>query len=308
MDAVRHHLDANETMFFARQLEEIEATVYAFEKTELKYRQFIPVSNKDNPGANTITYRMLEQVGSFKVIANYSTDLPRSDAYMSEFSQKVKGFGGAIGYSTQDLRAAAMTGISLEMTQADALRRAYNETLNSVCWNGDIESGVQGILDNANIPTVAAANGAGGNSEWSTKTADEIVLDVRTILSRIMTQSKGIHKANTFLMPRAQYNIIEGLPRSTHSDMTVLEFLKKTYPDVTFDVLETELDSAFTSNTEDGAIVYQKSPRVLEYRIPLELLLHPVQIKNLEFIVPGEARLGGVVVRYPLAMGFFTGI
>ena len=45
----------NVSVFFARELEAIEAVIYEFKKRELKYREFIPVSNRDNPGAENIT-------------------------------------------------------------------------------------------------------------------------------------------------------------------------------------------------------------------------------------------------------------
>lgn len=308
MDAVAHHFDANETLFLKRQLEHIEKTVYEFKQRELRYRMYIPVNSSYNPGATSITYRMLRLVGMFKVVANYAADLPRADAYMEESTQKVKTIAGSIGYNTQEIRSAQMAGVPLETYKAAALRRAAREKENSIAWTGDAQSGILGLLNNPNIPELAAGNGAAGTSEWSTKTADEIILDVSLAISKIRTQSNGIHEANTVLMPRGQYDLIQGLPRSTYSDLTVLEFLKRTYPGVEFGVLETELDLAFTAGTEDGLIVYEKDREVLEMAIPLELKLYPIQAKNLEFTIPAEARNGGVIVRYPLALLFFTGI
>jgi len=113
------------------------------------------------------------------------------------------------------------------------------------------------------------------------------------------------------LLPIDQYDIIAGLPRSTHSDVTVLQFIlnnQKAYGLTTIDTLPVELELAFVGGTADGAVIYEKDPDVLEQRIPLELVLLPVQVRNLEFIVNGEARNAGVVIRRPLAMCFLTGI
>jgi len=310
MDAVKFHLDAQETVFFARQLESIEATVYRLLQRELKYRDLIPVSNRDNAGANTITYRMLTQVGMVKVIANYADDLPRVDVYAKEYSANVKGLGGAIGYSTQDIRAAMMAGVDLDGEQAASLRRATREKENNICWNGDTETGLLGVLNNTNVPTQAVPTGTGGYT-WALKTADEIINDIRLGTSKVRTQSKGVHQADTMLLPIPQYDIIAGLPRSTHSDVTVLQFVlnnKEAYGLSTITTLPVELELAFTGGTEDGAVIYEKDPEVLEQRIPLELILQPVQPRNLEFIIPGEARNAGVVIRRPLAMCFLTGI
>lgn len=313
LDAVRHHFkDANETLFFQRQLEQIEAKLYEFKKRELKYRQYIPVSNRDNPGANTITYRMFDKVGMAKVIANYADDLPRADVYGKEYSQIVKTIATAFGYSTQEIRAAQMANVSLDALKSDAARRAVREKESGVAWNGDTEHNLQGFLNNANIPTIAAPNGADPASPlWSNKTPDEILDDIMTVVTKVRTQSKGIHNADTLLLPINHYNILAQTPRSSNNDTTLLKFIldpSNAYGIATVDWLPTELDNAFTSGTEDGMVAYENSPEVLEQRIPLEMVTHPVQARNLEFVVPVESRHGGVVLRYPLAICIMTGI
>jgi hypothetical protein len=72
-------MDAGESAFLERQLESVEARIYEKKFRELKYRAFIPVSNRDGAGAQTITYYLYTKIGMAKVIANPSDDLPRSD-------------------------------------------------------------------------------------------------------------------------------------------------------------------------------------------------------------------------------------
>ena len=313
IDGIKQHLkDANETLFFQRQLEEVEAKLYEFKKKELKYRMYIPVSNRDNPGANTITYRMFNKVGMAKVIANYASDLPRADVYGQEFSQTVKSIASSFGYSQQELRAAQMANTPLENMKADAVRRAIREKESGIAWNGDSEHNLSGFLTNTNIPTVAAANGADPVSPlWVNKTADEMLTDISTLVTTVRTQSSGIHEADTLLLPIAQYNLLAQTPRSSMSDVTLLNYIKdpkNAYGITTIDWLPSELDSAFTSETEDGMIAYERTNEVLEQRIPMEMMTYPMQARNLEFVVPVEARHGGVVIRYPLGICIMTGI
>jgi len=312
LDGIKHRLDANETLYMARELESVEAKLYEWKERELKYRTYVPVSNKDNPGANTITYRMLTMIGMAKIIANYADDLPRADAYMKEYSQSVKSLATSIGYNTQELRAAAMANVPLETVKANAARRAIRQLESAICWDGDDEKGITGLLNNTNIPTLAAADGADPvASAWSGKTAAEIITDINAPISQVRSQSNGVHAADTMLLPIPQYDIIATTPRSSTSDLTILEYITKPgnkFGLKTVDWLSTELELAFTSGTEDGAIVYERSAEVLEHRIPLEMQHLPVQERGLEFIIPIESRDGGVVVRYPLAMVFFTGI
>lgn len=309
--STRERLDVlNATLFFARQLEVIEAKAYEIKLPELKYRSLIPVNNQLNPGADTITYRMYGKVGMVKVIANYADDLPRCDAYAEEFSQVVKTLGAAVGYSTQELRSASFANTPLETAKVDSMRRAFRERESNICWNGDTATGIKGLISNPNIPSFGVPTGVGGYT-WALKTADEIIADVTAMISRVRSQSKGIHNANTLVLPLAQYDIISTKPRSTHSDMTVLEYITKPgnkFGLTTVEWLPFELDNAFTGGTEDGAFCYEKDSANLELMIPLEMQMLPVQVKNLEFTIPAESRIGGVVVRYPLAMCFATGI
>ena len=312
MDGIKHRFDANEGIFFSRQLEDIEAKVYEYKQRELKYRELIPVSNRDNPGANSITYRMFDKVGMAKIISDggYADDLPRADVFGTEHTARVRTIGTSFGYSTQEIRSAQMAGESLDTMKAAASRRAVREKENSIAWNGDTNFNLGGFLTNSNIPTAVAATKAAGGTTWAVATPDEIITDIRNGISTIRSQSSLIHAADTLLLPITQYDLIAGRPRSIHSDVTVLEFVKKqvsAYGLKDIQPLAVELDLAFTGAT-DGAVYYEKDPEILEQRIPLELQLLPVQERNLEFVINGESRNGGVVVRYPLGCFFQYGI
>lgn len=309
-DAVKHRLDANETLFFSRQLESIEAKMYEAKQREMKSRRYIPVSNRDNPGAETITYRMYDKVGMAKIISSYSDDLPRVDVFATEYTNRVKGIGASFGYSMQEIRAARMAGIDLDTSKIAAVRRAFDEKENKIVWTGDAEHGIIGLLANTNITSGLVANNAGGTSRlWINKTALEIIKDVRLAITAIRTASKEVHNANTLLLPSAQYDLISMTPMSENNPKTILQFIleNKSFGLTTIDTL-LELDNAFAGGTLDGMFLYEKDPDVLEQRIPLERMIHPGQDKNLEIVFPCESRHGGTVVRYPLACYFAYGI
>ena len=310
IDAIKHRLDANETVFFERQLESIDERLYEVKKKELVYREFIPVNSSVAAGANSYTYRQFDKVGMAKVISNFADDLPRADIFGSEFISPIKTLGTSFGYNTQELRAAAMANTPLDGMKADAARRSIREKESNMAWNGDDDSNLPGFLNNANIPIVATSTGTGGFT-WALKTPDEIILDVNILVTKIREDSKGAFEGDTLLLPINQYNIIAGTPRSTTSDTTILEFITKpgnSYGLAKVAWIPDELNSTFTGDTEDGMVLYQNDSEVLEQIISLEMVTHPVQERNLEFVVPVESRHGGTVVRYPIACAIMTGI
>lgn len=294
-------LDAGETAFLERQLESVEARLYEKKLRELKYRALIPISNRDGAGAQTITYYLYTKVGMAKIIANPSDDLPRSDVFASRHTQAVHVIGTSFAFSTQDLRRALFTGVPLELFKVDAARRSVREKENAICWNGDTDHLIVGLFANANIPNVQAPDPGAGRA-WSTKTPDEIISDILGMVSSVRSTTNGVHSMNTLLLPIAQYNIIAGTARTPQSDTTILRFIMQENNAFGLDLVTwlTDLDGTGTG-ASDQAFGYERDPEVLELRIPLEMITHPPQFRNLEFVVPVEAENGGTVVRYPLA-------
>ena len=309
-----YRFDANDTTYFARQLEFIETTMYEFDLKVLKHRAYIPVDNTPNPGADSVTYRLFEKIGLAAIISNFATDLPRADIIGQEFTAKVKSIGTSFGYSTHDLRRARMANVPLEAQKAEAGQRAVDEREATIAWFGDADSGLLGFLNNPNVPTVQAAQSAFGGFTrgWAAgdKTPDEIIKDFSTGVKQVRVTTKGARNVNTVLLPIDQYNHIANTPRNTVSDTTILQFVSN--PGNGFGITAVdwinELDTVVAQGSSDIAIFYERSPNVLQQRITMERVILPMQQRNLEFIIPVEARNGGVVVRYPLACLFMTNI
>ncbi len=304
----RIHFDANETMFFLRQLEQVEAELYEYDERMLNYRRDIPVDNSINPGAIEATYRMVEKVGKAKVGKGaYSGDIPRADARSTEHTQKIRGITSSFGWSIDEIRAATYANVPLSRVKSEAAARAIHEQENAIAYNGAANEGLLGFLSpEQNINSLGVAK------DWeATASPDEIIQDFSTVVQTIRTQSLDTRTPNSVLLPIAQHLQIGSIPRATGSDITVRQFIlenKDVFGIDSIMSLPNELDNAFTSSTEDGAIFYEKNPTVIQQRIPLEIIVHPVQVKGFEFIFLVESRHGGTVIRYPLACLFATGI
>jgi hypothetical protein len=302
--------DANDTVFFARQLEFIEPTFYQFDLKVLKHRAYIPVDNSADPGADNVTYRIFEKIGVAVIINNFANDLPRADIVGSEHTNPVRSVGASFGFSVQELRRARLGNTPLESMKVDSAQRAMNEKESSIAWSGDSSFGLPGLLGNANIPSQQALASASGTNtrQWDgvDKTSAEITSDIRLGVSAVRNATKGARQVDTFLVPEPQFSKLAMTRMETGTDTTILQFLSKPGNSFGFDAIDWvfELAGAFSGN--DGAFLYQRKPEVLQQRIPMERIIHPMQRRNLEFISDVEARNGGVVVRFPLAGVFIT--
>lgn len=298
-------LDANESIFFARQLEYIRPKAYDVKRAPLAAMALFPIDTSANPGANTITYYQYDTVGMAKIIANYADDLPRADVLGKEFTSPIRGIGDSYGYSMQEIRAAQFAGTDLSSKKQAAARRAHDEKINQLAWAGDTVSGLPGLLSNANIPGVTiAADGTGSSKLWSTKTGDQIVRDMNAIANAVFTQSKGIHRPNELWIPLNQYAFIAGKRMETGTDTTVLDFFLANNPFIQRVVPVLELASTAnggSAGATDIAIAVENSIDNYQMNLPMMFLQHAPQPRNLEFVIPCESRFGGVTIEYPLA-------
>lgn len=299
--------DANESMFFARQLEAIKAQTYDVKRANLNALQLMPVSTDVPEGATTITYRQYDTVGMAKVIANYANDLPRADVTGKEFTSNIRSIGNAFGYNTQEIRSAIFAGVNLPARKAMAATRAHQEKINALAFTGDADHGLPGLISNANVPEVTlAADGTGSAKTFASKTADKIVRDVNSLINKIISQSKGVHRATEVWMPVEQYALIATTQNSTASDTTILQFLQQVHPGVTFRQV-VELDGAGASGA-DRMYAIENSRDNWAIEIPMMMKMYSPQQKGLEFEVPVESRFGGVIIEYPLAFAFCDGV
>lgn len=299
--------DANESMFFARQLEAIKAQTYDVKRANLNALQLMPVSTDVPEGATTITYRQYDTVGMAKVIANYANDLPRADVTGKEFTSNIRSIGNAFGYNTQEIRSAIFAGVNLPARKAMAATRAHQEKINALAFTGDADHGLPGLISNANVPEVTLlADGTGSAKTFASKTADKIVRDVNSLINKIISQSKGVHRATEVWMPVEQYALIATTQNSTASDTTILQFLQQVHPGVTFRQV-VELDGAGASGA-DRMYAIENSRDNWAIEIPMMMKMYSPQQKGLEFEVPVESRFGGVIIEYPLAFAFADGI
>lgn len=301
-------LDADESIFFSRELEAVKSRSYDVEYPELKARRLIPVDTEANAGARSIVYQQYDQVGMAKIIANYADDAPRADVKGKEFTVAVKDLGASYGYNLKEVRAARMAGKPLEQRRANAARRAVLQKENNIAFFGDAETGLRGLLNHPNILEYTLPNDGSGSSKlWSSKTADQILRDMNNTANNIVEQTKGVETPDTLLLPVNQYTFIASTPRSSTSDTTILEYFLRNNPFINNVEWVNELDSAGAGGV-DRMVAYKRSPDKVTLDVPSDFEQLPPQERNFEFVVPCTSSLAGVILYYPLSVCFADGL
>lgn len=302
-------LDADGGFFFQRQLEYIKARSYDVQYAELPARMLFPVSNEAGAGATTITYRTYDQAGSAKIINAYADDLPRADVAGQETTIPIRSVGVSYGYNIDEIAASQMVGGSLDQRRANAARRANEQVVNDTAFFGDAEFGLPGFFSNPNIPKGNVVD-PGGGTEWINKTPDQILFDINDIFADVYETTKMVEKADTLLLPVAQWSYIMSTPRSSNSDTTIAQYVAQNSPYLTSvdDMIPVNELAGVGTGGVDVMVAYTRNPDKLQLEIPVELEMLPVQQEGLEFIIPGRSRLAGLNVYYPLSASIGEGI
>jgi hypothetical protein len=300
------NLDSAESIFFTRELEKVKSKTYDIKFNNIRFAEYFPVSTEAGPAAETITYRQFDQVGITKIIHNYATDIPSVNVKAQEFTSSIRSLANSYTYSIQEIRAARQANKRLPDRLAKASRRSNDEKTNDIAWNGDADNNLIGFLTAPNVPQVTVPN-PGSGTEWVNKTADEILLDMNTLVNGIVDTTNGVEKPDTLLLPIAQYTLIASNPRSTQSDTTILQYFLTNNPFIKTVDWAVELKGAGPASS-DLMVAYRKDPDALTLEIPQPYEQFPPQEEGLAFKINTHSRVGGIIVYYPLSISKADGI
>lgn len=301
--------------FLLQQTTHIEAEVYKIKYPDLQYSALIPVDTSANEWAKSITYYSMDRVGEAAWFDHQSTDMRMADVNRAKHETGVLMAGIGYRYTLEELGFAQMVpGTNLTSERAEAARRAYEEFVDKRAFLGDTPKGWTGLLNDATVTRVDAANtGTGPSRLWSTKTADQIITDVNDALTGVYTGSSSVEMADTVLLPIAAMAILS-TKRIESTEGNALAWLQK-YNVYTLQTgipltIRAVLGLEYAGTGGVGRmIVYRKDPRVLKMHIPMTHRFLPVwQTGPMVFDIPGIFRLGPVEIRLPGAVRYVDGI
>lgn len=301
--------------FLLNQTMRIEREAYAIQYADIQYPQIVPVDTAGPEWIKGVTYYSSDMVGRASWFAARGQDVPHAEVLREKFETIVGMAAIGYDYDLEELAVAEMQGIQLRADKAAAARRASEEFIDKVALSGDTTKGFTGVFNNPAVTAgAAAATGTGSTVTWSTKTADNILADINTVLTNQFNTSFGIEMANTLLLPYSRLNFISTMRIDQYNTMTVLQWMEQNniYTRQTGQPLLIRglfgLDTAGSGGTA-RMVAYRRAPEVLVMQQPMPFqFLPPWQQAPLLFEVPGIMRLGGVDVRRPAAMRYTDGI
>ena len=205
----------------------------------------------------------------------------------------------------------------LDARKGDSAHYQIDAAINRIAWAGDPDHNLLGILSTGqNIPTYTiTAGGTSGQTSWLKKDADEILQDLMNMYSQVSKSTKNIERPDTLVLPTNIYTALS-MKRVGDTADTVLTFIQRNAPFLKKIEMAAELNDdsvetnpyAAASNGSGVALLYTNDQKKLAIHNPMAFLQYPVQVRNLETIVPCEARTAGMIIPFPMSALIAIGV
>lgn len=303
-------LDAAQSIFFERQLEQIETTLHKVKYPDLEAEALLPNRIQVPAGVTKYTWRLFDERSRAEPMSGHEDGAPIGDVDGDEQSTSLMSWAAGFAYNIDEIAAAAHAGMPLEQMRADATRRRLALALNTMALTGYSPKGITGLFNQANTLTATIANdGTGASKLWSSKTADLVLRDLFHIVDSMPNNTLDIEGgASTpmnLLLPKSNIRLASTLRLGTSAqDTTVLEFFKRQRPNVK--IMGANYLPTAGALGVPRAVLYDPAQVAWLVSVPFEQM--PVEQKGFRFVVNCRARGGGVVTAYPKSILYADGI
>lgn len=295
--------DTQFTAFLEQQLRQVVTKTYDRLFVELDARQHIPIRSDIAPGAMAWAYDSFDQRGLAKFLSAAGEDIPLADISVDRTTFPIKSIVSGYGWTMEELMAAQFAGVPINERKAVAARRAIAELEHSILLSGSPNEGLPGFLTNPSVPLMTVPNGSWLNVGT---TADQMVADLNAMADSAWINTKRVHRADTILLPLAQYRVIQEA-RLPNTQTTVREFFLQTNGFVRSILPLTELATAGPSSAP-RAIAYAKSEENLSGVVPVPFQQMEPQQAGFRYVIPVWSRQGGTVFYRPFSAVYADGI
>lgn len=296
--------DAGFSAFLDQDLQALETELYRVQYTDLKARLWLPGKTDVPAGAESFAYKLLDGVGRADIVTHNSDELSMSGVRVEKKIGRIETVANAFAYSKQELRAAAMTGMSLDREEAFFAMRAHEERFDAITLLGVAQLGMPGFFNHPDVAVDTAV-------DWDNPatTGAQILADLRKLYTGILQGSNGLFVPSQIILPLSSYLAAESRPVAADFNIgtSALQMFRQTAGtpvEVGWDV---KLETAGAGGTK-RAVAYQKDPRVAAWVQPLAPEIGEPQLINLVYKRTIESRVGEPAIRQTTAIRYMDGL
>lgn len=252
------------------------------------------------------------QGGNMSWLSAETTAIPGVSVTGQKIALPIRLAGREVSYTSIELDRSQKTGQSIDVLKVNALNQLYNMNVDQMVYVGDVGVGATGLLNNAGITVSTAANGAAGTATWATKTPDEILADVNSLLESVW--QSGVYDVcpNKLLLPPLQYSFLCSQKVSSAGNVSILKFLKEN--SIALNINGSELDiqpvkwlPGLGASSSDRMVAYTNSEDFVRYPM-VPIRRETAYYQGIRFAAPYVWALGEMEFVYPETIAYVDGI
>lgn len=174
-----------------------------------------------------VKWRTQEDVGVTQPYSDYA-DVGTSDVNFDWNTREQYLFQTIIQYGDLEVALSSEARISLAAAKQEAAVHVIDIEANRFYFQGVAGREIYGISNDPNLPAaITAQPGASGNTQWATKTPEEIYNDILDLFGQLVDQSNGIIDVNTRLVLGMSPQSYVQLGRANMYNVMVMDHLSK---------------------------------------------------------------------------------
>lgn len=217
-----------------------------------------------------------------------------------------------ISFTSVELERSQLTGQPIDAQKTDALNTLYQMNTDQMVYIGASEVGATGLVNSADVTATTVATGVSGSTLWTSKTPDEILADVNTLLADAWKASAYAVCPGKLLLPPAQFAYISSQKVSSAGNVSILKFLKEN--SISLNVNGKELDiqpvkwlAGAGVGPSDRMVAYtNEEDRVRFPMVPIRR--ETAYYQGIRFTAPYLWAFGEVEIVYPETVRYADGI
>ena len=207
-------------------------------------------------------------------------------------------------------------GRSIDSILDKGIRLNYNKSIDQLVYQGFKNVGITGLVNDDNVVSSLAPNGASGDTLWSSKTVDEILWDINKALVEAWAASEYDESAiaNHILLPPAKYAYIQSTRIGTSGDESILSYILKNNlaanQGKSLTIVPCRWCTGAGINGKDRMVVYVNDKDFLYFDLPVPLTRAMTQPVALQFayVTIYAAQMGQIKWMYYQPARYVDGI
>ena len=281
---------------------QIQTEIYGLDRADLTAITLVPAETNLKEWIRSYVYKYATEVGYAKFVSDYAEDLPPVAQFLQAKAVEIKTIADSYSFSEAELNEWLAIGTRIDTAEAESARVFIDEKVDETILKGDAEAGFQGLVNNGNVTMYVPAAGSDSGTVLKGRDLAGVTATIQGMINSQKTLAanrvgKATVKADSLLLAPEDYAYIATTPLNANNSTTMLEWLKKTFPQIVNWTEVEELHNASANGDKDRAVLYKKDRKCVAYLLPIPFRQKQAQERALHYKVPCYARCGGTIFK-----------